>query len=346
MRKREESLMLAGMSDMFTSSGKAKVTKCTIDKFCRTQIYEFCGAFVAPGDTLSAQMIYQEKHFRAMIVTNPQTFLSKSTFSPHYRLSYSLRHDVKEVVSRIRKANNNTLDRLFVVMEEYKSIRPIDMHNGECLIVDQELMRGGNGGNDALIALRTKDGAWPDEAADTVSENLVLAAIKIEQEITYGLKALVDNRNFLEGGGNIVHIQEGYMDFAFGGLRAEQQLNDDALEEKAGKLKQSILTLKQKMKLPSLSELVTALRLRDTRDKTYLCLWYLRLWEAACRAGSEMGQRQFGNPDGQKDNQNGRRKQLEHRNDVAHGRSEEIDYVVFDRLQRDVLKLLKDNVVK
>lgn len=206
-------------------------------------------------------------------------------------------------------------------------------------------MRGGKGGNDEFIALRTRDGAWPDEAADTVSENLVLAAIKIEQEITYGLKALVDNTNFVESGGNIVHIQEGYMDLAFGGLRVEKPLNDDALEEKANRLKQSILTLEQKMKLPGLSELVTALRLRDTRDKIYLCLWYLRLWEAACRAGSEMGQRQFGNPDGQKDNQNGRRKQLEHRNDVAHGRLEEIDYVVFDRLQKDVLKLLKDKVV-
>lgn len=147
MRKREESLMLAGMSGMFTSSGKARVAKCTIDRFCRTQIYEFCGAFVAPGVTLSAQMIYQKKHFRATIVTNPQTFLSKSPFSLHYRLSCSLRHDVEEAVSRIRKANNNTLDRLFVVMEEYKSIRPTDMHNGECLIVDQELMRGGKGGD-------------------------------------------------------------------------------------------------------------------------------------------------------------------------------------------------------
>ena len=345
MRKREESLMLAGMSDMFTSSGKARVTKCTIDGFCRTQIYEFCGAFVAPGDRLSAQTIYQKKSFRATIVTDPQTFLSMSTFSPHYRSSCSLRHDVGEAVSRIRTANNNKLDRLFVVMEEYKSIRPTDLHNGECLIVDQELMRGGKGGDEAFIALRTQDGAWPDEAADSVSENLVLAAIKIEQEITYGFKALVDSTYFVESGGNIVHIQEGYMDLAFGGLRVEKQLSDDALEEKASKLKQSILTLEQKMKLSCLSELVTALRLRDTRDKTYLCLWYLRLWEAACGAGSEMGQRQFGNPDGQKHNQDGRRKQLEHRNDVAHGRLEEIDYVVFDRLQRDVLKLLKDNVV-
>ena len=31
---------------------------------------------------------------------------------------------------------------------------------------------------------------------------------------------------------------------------------------------------------------------------------------------------------------------------IAHGRMDEIDYKVFDRLQRDVLKLLRENVLR
>ena len=95
-----------------------------------------------------------------------------------------------------------------------------------------------------------------------------------------------------------------------------------------------------------MSELITALRLQESDDKKYLCLWYLRLWEAACTSANDIGDRQFGNPEGRMGNRGSRREQLNHRNDIAHGRVDEIDYQVFDWLQRDVLKLLRENVLR
>lgn len=344
MRSREDSLMLAGMVAMFTAGGKARVIDCTIDGFCRTSIYEFSGANVEPGEEVKPRSIRQESHFRTTIVSDPAIFLENSTFSPHYERNCALRHDIDEVLEELQKKNNGRRDRLFVVIEEYRKIDPVRMSKGECLALDQGMVRGGTSGNETIIALRSKDGAWPEEGADIASENLVLAAIKIEQNVTYGMKALIDSVNFIECDGGIVHIQEGYAELAFGALRVERKLNNETLDNKVDNLRFNISKLEEITRLSSTSELVMALRLEDTRDKSHLCLWYLRLWEASCKAGQLIGEPQFGNPDGIKAGQDDRRRQLKHRNDVAHGRVGEIDYAIFDRLQQDVLDLLRKNI--
>lgn len=345
MRSREDSLMLGGMVAMFTAGGKAKAIDCTIDGFCRTSIYEFSGANVEPGEEVKPRTIWQKSHFRATIVSDPATFLENSTFSPHYARNCALRHDIDEKLEDLRKKNSGRRDRLFVVMEEYRKIDPVRMSKGECLAIDQGMVRGGTSGNETITALRSKDGAWPEEGADIASENLVLAAIKIEHNVTYGMKALIESVNFIECDGGIVHIQEGYAELAFGALRVERELNCEALDHKADSLRSNISKLEEITKRPPTSELVMALRLEDTRDKSHLCLWYLRLWEASCKAGQLIGEPQFGNPDGMKTGPDDRRRQLDHRNDVAHGRVGEIDYAIFDRLQQDVLDLLRKNVL-
>lgn len=345
MRNRDDSLMLAGMVGLFTSSGDARVINCTIDGFCRTSIYEFPGASVESEEEVETRTIWQKEHFKATIVSNPATFLKNSTFSPHYAGNCALRHDIDEKMEDLRKKNNGRHDRLFVVLEEFKKIEPVLMSKGECLAIDQGALRGGTSGNEMLVALRSKDGHWPEEGADIASENLVLAVIKIEHNVTYGMKAWMESANFIECDGGMVHILEGYLELAFGGLRVERKLNDKALKAKADKLGSSIRKLQEIAKQSPLSELITALRLEDTRDKRHLCLWYLRLWEASLQAGSLIGEPQFGNPDGRETGQDERRRQLEHRNDVAHGRVGEVDFAVFDGLQKDVLELLRKSVL-
>ena len=335
--------MLPGLVAMFTAGGKARVIDCTIDGFCRTSIYEFPGAHVEPGEEVESRIIWQKSHFKATIVSDPATFMENSTFSPHYARNCALRHDIDEMLKELSKTNGGRRDRLFVVMEEYRKIDPVRMSKGECLAIDQGAVRGGTSGNDTIIALRSKDGAWPEGGTDITSENLVLAALKIEQNVTYGMKALIESVNFVERDGGIVHIQEVAMDI--GTLRVERKLSDKSLDVKANSLKSNVCKLEKMMKLSPISELITALRLKDTGDVTYLCLWYLRLWEASCTAGQLVGERQFGNPDGIKIGQGNRRKQLDHRNEVAHGRVDEIDYAVLHQLQRDVLELLRKNVL-
>ena len=346
MRAREASLMLAGMVAMFTVGGRARIHKCTIDRLCRTQMFEFFGAVLDEDIFPPPHVIHQTESFRAAIVSDPCTFLAQSEFSQHYSASYSLRKELQDVLSEIKKQNNGRGGQLFVVMEEYRKIQPTDMHNGECLVLDQRVVKGGTAGEDALLALRTADGAWPDESTDSASEHLVLAAIKAEQDITFGMKALLDQLNFLESNGKIVHIQEGYGGIAFGAPRTYRRMDDNKLREKADRIRLAVDVLRRKRSLPALSELITALRLQDSDDKKYLCLWYLRLWEAASASGREIGQQQFVNPEGGKGNRGNRREQLEHRNNIAHGRVDEVDYKLFDRLQRDVLKLLRENVLQ
>lgn len=338
--------MLAGMVAIFTAGGKARVIDCTIDGYCRTSIYEFCGAAVEPGAAIEPKTICQKNHFRASIVGDPTDFLKKSSFSPQYAKNCALRHDLDEMLEGLRKTSSGRRGRLFVIIEEYRKIEPVRMRDGECLAIDQGLVKGGTSGSESILALRSMDGAWPEEGADISSENVVLAAIKIEQNVRYGMKALMESFNFVERDGNIVHIQEGYADIAFDVLRSERELSDQALQEKAHKLSCNILLLEKLVEQPPVSELITALRLEDTREKSHLCLWYLRLWEASCEAGPLIGSPQFGNPEGTRIGQDERRKQLEHRNDVAHGRVNEIDYAVFERLQRDVLDLMRNDILR
>ena len=346
MRSRETALRLAGMVHLFTIGGKARTHKCTIDRLCRTQLFELSGTVLDEGASPAPQVIYQTDSFRATIVCDPGTFLTQSEFSPHYLESCSLRQEVQDVLTKLKEQNTGRQNGLFVIMEEHKTIQPTDMHNGECLVLDQGLMKGGRKGQDAILALRTADGAWPDESTDTVLENTVLAAVKAEQDITFGVKALVDHFNFLESNGTIVHIQEGYGDFKYGALRVNRRMDEDKVRQKAERIRSGIEVLRKKSGVPALSELITALRLQDSDDKKYLCLWYLGLWEAASSAGSDIGDRQFGNPEGRNGGRSSRREQWEHRNDIAHGRADEIDYQAFDSLQRDVLKLLRENVLR
>ena len=346
MRTREAALMLGGMVAMFTTGGRARIHKCTINRLCRTQLFEFFGAVLDEDASPVPHVIFQTTSFRVTIVSDPCVFLKQSEFSPHYSASYSLRKEVQDVLARIKKQSKGHVDRLFLVIEEYKTIQPTDMHNGECLVLDEGVMKGGTKGRDAILALRSADGAWPDESTDTVLENIVLAAVKAEQDIAYGVKALADHLNFLECNGSIVHIQEGYGDFKFGALRANRRMDDDKVRLKAERIRAGIEVMRRKSGVPALSELITALRLQDSDDKKYLCLWYLRLWEAASAASSDIGERQFGNPEGTNGDRGSRREQLEHRNDIAHGRADEIDYRAFDSLQRDVLKLLRENVLR
>lgn len=330
---------------MFTAGGKARIIDCTIDGLCRTSVYEFSGANVEPGVEVEPRTIFMKRHFRATLVSDPVGFLESSQYSPYHAQNCALRHDIDEKLEDLRKKARGRRDRLFVVMEECRKIAPVRMSRGECLAIDQGTLRGGTSGTEAIIALRTQDGAWPDEGPDIASENLVLAAIKIEQNVTYAMKALVESLNFIACDGRIVHIQEGYAELAFGALRVERTLDGETLDDKADNLRANISRLEEVARQPSASELVTALRLEDTRDRSHLCLWYLRLWEASCKAGRLIGEPQFGNPAGKRAGQDDRCRQLGHRNDVAHGRVGEIDYAIFDHLQRDVLELLRNNVL-
>ena len=252
MRAREASLILGGMVALFTTSGRAHIHKCTINRLCRTQLFEFSGAVLGEEASSSSHVIYQTETFRATIVHDPCTFLRRSDFSPHYAASYSLRKELGDVQSKIEEQNKNHEARLYVVMEEYTKIEPTAMHDGECLLLDQGVMKGGTKGLDAILALRSADGAWPDESTDMASENMVLAAIKAEQDITFGVKALLDHLNFLECNGIIVHIQEGYGDFAFGGLRVDRSMDAEKLREKADRIRNRYRCVAQEKELARL----------------------------------------------------------------------------------------------
>ena len=346
MRDRKSSPTLASLVRTFTKGDRSKIHRCTIDRFCCTKIYEFSGAVLEAKAQTSDFVIYETEYFRATIDEDPKALLSRSAFSPHYSACCSLRKRVDELTPRVGNISGNGHVNLFVVMEEFREIEATSMHQGECILIDQGILIGGAAGNNEILALRSSDGAWPHESVDTLSENIVLAAIKTEHELTHGMKAIVDVGEYMESSGRIVHIQEAYIDFKFGGLRSLRKLDAQALRVTANRISRFIDVLGRMTKHDEMLELINALRLKDASDRQYLSLWYLRLLQAADDAGHLIGERQFRNPKEGSDAQERRREQIDHRNAIAHGKVDEIDYGILVHLQQDVLKLLRKELVR
>lgn len=344
-RDRKGQWTRAGMVTLFTCGGKGKVFKCTIDRFCRTRVFRLSDIALSSEVPRRAHVVYQTECFRASIVHDPRAFLSKSEFSPHYIKNCALRKGVEEALSNLGKLDNPDQAPLFVVMEEYKEITPTAMDRGECIVVDQAYLRGGTKGEDAILALHSSDGVWPDESADIISENIILAVIKAERDIPYDPEPLIDCVNFLESKGRIVYIQEAYTS---GRLTVGRpKLSAKEFQGKMNRISEGICRLRLNVRrYPVMSELVIALKLEGSKNN-YLCLWYLRLWEAAKRAGARIGDAQFRNPGygGDPDRHSRRTEQKDHRRDLAHGRSSTIDPKILNSLQKDVFRLLRENVL-
>lgn len=168
--------------------------ECTITGYCRTFVFEFPGSYLVAEEPVDHQAIYSSDGLKASIVSDlPAYFEQEPAKSLHYSIDVSLRSGIHSTYGKAVEQSNRQKTQsqvpLFLVIEEYAEIPPTVLNSGECLIIDEcrdgeAIIEGGREGKSALLALRTIDGSWPDFHANMHIVNVVLAAVKVEQNIT------------------------------------------------------------------------------------------------------------------------------------------------------------------
>ena len=316
--------------------------ECTITGYCRTFVFRFPGAYLVAEEPIDHQVIYPPGDFRASIVSDlPAYFEQDPTKSLHYSIAVSLRASVCSIYEKaVEQANQQPHPQapLFVVIEEHADVSPTELNNGECFMIDECHIKGGREGEKALVAERTIDGSWPDFHADMSVVNVVLAAIKMEQNVTGHIEELHGSACFVNSEGQAVYIKPSPTMSA--NPETISYLEPPDLREKADRIEAMLQGMMSDSE-PVASELFDSILLGKTKDDGYLRLWYLRLWQALEDGGSHLGYLQLDNCNKVFAGTRTPKELKQHRIAIAHWYTGKIDYAYLSDLQRTALELLR-----
>ena len=317
---------------------------CTITGYCRTFVFKFPSSYLVTEEPVAHQVIYARGGLKAAIVSDlPAYFEQESAESLHYSISVSLRASVRSIYEKaVEQSSRNWQSHpevpLFVVIEEYAEVSPTVLNSGECFMIDEDRIKGGKEGERALVAYYAIDGSWPDFHADMSVVNMVLAAVKIEQNVTSHIEELCNHSCFISSEGQAVYIHPGAT--ASGSPESISFLKPPDLREKAGRI-EAILQGMRSDSEPAAAELFDSILLDKTKDDNYLRLWYLRLWQAAEDAKRHLGYPQLDNLDTVIAGKRTPKELTEYRNAIAHWYTGRIDYAHLGDLQRTAMELLR-----
>ena len=322
-----------------------RLEECTISGYCRTSIFEYPVSWLI--EPIDHQTIYFHGGFKAGIVSDlPAYFDSHPSESPHNSIDVSLRDGVRRTYEQaLEQARRQTQPNLplFLIVEEHREFDPTILNSGECFTIDEcrdgvALIEGGRKGERAIVAVKTSDGSWPDFNADAHAVNTVLAAVKMEQNITGHIEELYSCSCFVSSEGQAVYTLAPTLGPA--GAHVVSRLESRDVREKADRLK-SMLQAMMSDAEPTVPELFDSLVLDNTEDDSYLRLWYLRLWQAVEDAKKFLGYPQLSNINTVVAGKISPKELKEYRNEIAHWRTGRIDFQNLNNLQLTAMELLR-----
>ena len=256
-------------------------------------------------------------------------------------------HTKQFILARRLSQSKSPNPPIFLVTEEYETIPATQFANGECFLIDEwrngkALIEGGREGKRALLAFKTSNGAWPDFSSDSHAVNTVLAAVKVEQNVTHHLDELYSCSCFVSDGGRAVYTAKLTMSVRYGGVRVSSPVDTDGLRGKVAGVRSIYDGLRQdSLKTPQVAELIDAILLDKTRDDAHFRLWYLRLWQAVVDAKRILGQPKF------EDEANTIAGNLtaiqlkEYRDRIAHWWTGNVDFSFVTGIQQTVQELMR-----
>lgn len=319
---------------------------CTITGYCRTFVFKFPGSCPVAEEPVEHQVIYSQDGLKASIVSDlPAYFEQDPDESLHYSIDVSLRTNVRSIYEKAVEQANQRPDPevpLFVVIEQYAEVPPTALNSGECYMIDEyrngeAMIRGGREGEKALVAGRTIDGSWPDFHADMSVVNVVLTAVKMEQNATRHIKELYNDSCFVSSEGQAVYVQTATWS---ANVETISSLEPPDLKKKADRIGTMLQGMMSDSE-PAAPELFDSIILDKTEDDSYLRLWYLRLWQALEDAKKHLGYAQLNNLDTVIAGERTLKELREYRKDIAHWYTGKIDYAYLEDLQRTALELLR-----
>ena len=293
-------------------------------------------------------MIYSSRVVQAYVTTNLVEYFLNSTIRKHYAISPSLRHGVDETDEQIKSGQKGRVP-VFLVVEEFNVLTPIEMDKGECSICDEVAVRngemvpvliGGRGGEKFLTAWATVDGAWPELPNNQLLVNTILSAVRAGQETPNPIRKYLDQEGLVTDEGRFVEMLRPTMS-----MRGETAtpMDSKAYRARVSEIRKAITNMKQDISAPHMALLFNSLYRDEYKDDAYQRLHYLQLWQALQDAARK-GLNYQGNMKYDPKIIAGSKTLLElteYRDDIAHWYTDTIDENFLSNLQQTINELIR-----
>ena len=126
-----------------TYSIMADQNSCTINEYCRTQVFNFPRVTFRPRGEVPHMTLYSSPSVKAHVTSNLVDYFENSSSTKHYGIDRSLRHVVDKTYEEIKAQRVKVKDKpVFIVVEEIKRIPEVEV-NVECSIEDEILVLDG-----------------------------------------------------------------------------------------------------------------------------------------------------------------------------------------------------------
>ncbi|WP_419937905.1 hypothetical protein [Candidatus Palauibacter sp.] len=309
----------------------------------RTHVYAFPRGHLIEDAPIPPQIFYSQDGVTAAVVSDLIGYFEKVPGeSRHYSIDVSLRSGVHDLWKRSTDRTDTSSSPVFVVIEEYAGVAPTSLSEGQCYLIDewrdgQAMLEGGREGEKALLAFPTLGDPWPEVEAGRHTLNVVLAAVKVEQNATGHLRELYSCSCFVSDKEEAVYPLTLSMSAM---AQVTTPLTRGDLEKK-GRALEAMLEGMMSDSDPVAMELFDALIIDKNQDDGYLRLSYLRLWQAMEDARRHVGQSGLLN---ERTIIAGKRTPVElkkYRNEIAHWHTGRIDQSFLADLQYTAMELLR-----
>ena len=279
---------IAGVRPAY-AGGEGEEYRCKISGHCRTQIFEFPRIVFSPAGNEPHHSIYDSPPIRAYLVSNLLDYFTNEMCSPQYAINPSLQHVVGETDEKIKSQQRGRAP-VFLVVEEYNELTPVEMTKGECWISDEVRMRdgeketvliGGREGEKFITAWATIDGAWPEIPNNQQRVNMILAGVRVGQQMPNPISKYVDENCLVTDDGQFVNMMRPTMS-----ARGETAtvMDAKAYRDKASEIRKAIAAMGKDMGTPHMALLINSMYRDEYKDDAYQRLQYLRLWQSLAEA--------------------------------------------------------------
>jgi len=322
---------------------------CIVNGYCRTQIFEFPGIDFKPDGDEPHHVIYASPSVQACVSSSLEDYFVHSTNSEHYAISPSLRQSVVETDEKIKSQRKGQVP-VYLIIEEFTQLTPVEMVKGECSIADQVAVRdgekvpiliGGSEGEKFIVAWATVDGAWPQLPNQQQLVNMVPAGVRAGQRTSGPIRKYLDQNGLVTDDGQFIEMIRPTMSMRGS---TSTPMDTAAYRARVSEITGAIGVMQQDIGAPHMALLVNSMYSDEYKDDAYQRLQYLSLWQSLVDAGRKY----LGYPGNSIRYDNkvvaGNKTLLElteYRDDIAHWWTDAIDENFLADLQRTVNELIR-----
>ena len=343
----EANFTLAGVRAMYAGI-EGKEFRCRISGYCRTQIFEFPRVDFHPNGHEPHHAIYASPSVQACVASDLVDYFVKSTSSKHYSISPGLRHVVRETEEKIKSQQTGRVP-VFLVIEEYNQLTPVEMNKGECSISAEVVERdgekvpiliGGREGEEFITAWATVDGAWPEIPNNQQLVNMILAGVRVGQQMSDPIRKYLDQNGLLTDHGQFVEMMRPAMSMRGSTSRP---MDTVTYRSRVSEISKAIAAMEQEIGSPHLALLINSMYRDEHKDDAYQRLQYLGLWQSLADAGRKCLNYQGNIREDQVVVAGNKTLQelKDYRDDIAHWWTDTIDENLLADLQRTINELMR-----